>query len=173
MAQCWPRNGNRVAASLVRGRCPLDWQRRQHTRCKLEARYSGHWPVHGQHGSFRGVAQVHYVLNRGDVGAELGRWSLQGRLDWREWDGEFVVRADDTAATHLLSSLAGEAIKALRNGPLYVDEIAARIFGDTAPRSAATAALIATFAETHSATRRLLAALAELEALGLARVDLA
>ena len=98
---------------------------------------------------------------------------MQGRLDWREWDGEFVVRADDTAATYLLSTLAGEAIKALRDGPLYVDEIAARMFHDSAPPSIATAALVATFAETASDTRSMLAALAELEVLGLARVDLA
>lgn len=119
------------------------------------------------------MAQVHYSLKPRDVSAELGRWSLQGRLDWREWDGEFVVRADDTAATYLLSTLAGEAIKALRDGPLYLDEIAVRVFHDSARPSAASAALVATFAESASDTESLLAALGELEALGLARADLA
>ena len=119
------------------------------------------------------MAQVHSVVKPRDLSAELGRWSLQGRMDWREWDGEFVVRHDDSAATYLLSTLAGETLKALRDGAAHVDEIASRVFADSALPCAATAALVATFTEAGANTQALLEVLAELEALGLARADLA
>ncbi|HWR87770.1 MAG TPA: hypothetical protein VN277_05060 [Acidiferrobacterales bacterium] len=120
------------------------------------------------------MAQVHYAgLRSLDTAAELGRWSVPGLVDWREWDGEFVVRVDSTAQTYLLSALAGEALKAIRGGASYIDEIAARVFSDCMPPSAATAALVATFAEAASDTKSLLAVLSELETLGLAQADLA
>ena len=119
------------------------------------------------------LAEVHYVVRPHAFSAELGRWSLQGRLDWREWGGEFVVRLDDTGTTFLLSAIAGETIKALRHGAAYVDEIAARVFSESAARSAATSALVCTFAEAGDRTQDILEALLELQALGLARADLA
>ncbi len=119
------------------------------------------------------MAQVRHVLKPRNFRAELGRWSLKGWVEWREWDGEFVLRSDSTAVTVLLPGLAGETIKALRDGPAHLGEIAARVFHSTARHSAATAALVATFAETGSETQRLVAVLAELEGLGLVREDLA
>lgn len=118
------------------------------------------------------MAQVHHVLKPRNIGAELRRWSLRGPIDWREWDNEFVVRVADTGATYLLSAIAGEALKALRDGARYVDEIAVRVFHDSAP-SAATAALVATFADPGEDAKNLLAVLAELESLGLAQAELA
>lgn len=94
-------------------------------------------------------------------------------MDWREWDDEFVVREGDTGVTYLLSALTGETLKALRNGALYLDELATRVFHDSAPPSAATAALVATFAEPGDDAKSLLTVLQELEALGLARAELA
>lgn len=119
------------------------------------------------------MAEVHHVLRARAYRAELGRWTMRGRFDWREWDGEFVVRADDTAATCLLSTLAGEIIKAMRDGAVYVDEIATRVNMALAPTSAATAALVATFTQAGSRSHDVLAALHELEAIGLVQVELA
>jgi len=119
------------------------------------------------------MAQVHHVLKPGDVGPEVGRWFLRGHLDWREWDDEFVVRHDETAATYLLTALAGETLKALRDGASYPDEIASRVFKDSVSPSSATAALVGTFADPAEEARRLLVILAELEQLGLARLELA
>jgi hypothetical protein len=84
-----------------------------------------------------------------------------------------VVRAEGTGATCLLSAVAGETLKALQQGATYVDEIAARVFADDALQSMATAALVATFAESAPATKDLLAILTELETQGLAQADLA
>lgn len=119
------------------------------------------------------MAQVHYVTTARNISAELGRWSLRGRLDWRQWDGEFVVRADESAETHLLPALAGETLKALRDGPAHVDDLAARVFKQSARLSAATADLVATFADPGADMQRLLTVLLDLESRGLARVDLA
>lgn len=120
------------------------------------------------------MAQVHHAgLRPLDSAAELGRWSVPGQIDWREWDGEFVVRVNSTAQTYVLSALAGEALKAMRGGAAHLDEIAAHVFSDCAAPSAATAALVATFAETASDTQILLAVLNDLQALGLVRADLA
>ena len=118
------------------------------------------------------MAEVHHVLKPRAFSAELGRWSLQGRLDSREWGGEFVVRLDDTGATYLLSTVAGETIKALRDGAVYVDEIASRVYSDSAPPSAATAALVSAFSAAGGHSHDLLKVLFELQAIGLVRVDL-
>ena len=119
------------------------------------------------------MAQVHDVsLKSRDSAAELGRWSVSGQFDWREWDGEFVVRADASAQTLLLTMLAGEALNAVRGGAVYLDEIAARVFSDCLLPSVATAALVATFAGPPTDTQSLLTVLTELESLGLVRMDL-
>ncbi len=118
------------------------------------------------------MAQVHHVLKPRDASAELGRWTLQGPLDWREWGDEFVVRVGSTGATYCLSALAGETLKALHSGAAYLDDIAVRVFHDAAPPSAATAALVATFADPAEDAKSLLAVLSELESLGLARAEL-
>ena len=117
------------------------------------------------------MAQVHYVLGERNAGAELRRWSLQSRVDWREWDGEFVAHADGTGSTYLLSTLAGETIKALREGAAPIDELAVRVFRETESTNAATASLVATFADSGGETQILRSVLAELEVLGLARTD--
>ncbi len=119
------------------------------------------------------MAKVHHVLNPRDFSADIGRWSLQGRPDWREWDGEFVVRSEDTAATFLLSTLAGEALNALRDGAAHLDQIAERVFADAESQNPATASLVATFSEAANHKQALLNVLIELEGLGLARADLA
>ncbi len=114
------------------------------------------------------MAQVHYAgLKPSDPAAEIGRWSVPGRVDMREWHGEFVVRVDSTAQTYLLSALAGEVLKAIRGGAGSIDEIATKVFSDCEPSNAATAALVATFAGRASDTNALPAVLSELQALGL------
>ena len=118
------------------------------------------------------MAHVHVGLRSPDTAAEFGRWSVPGQVDWRELDGDMVVRVEATAQTLLLSPLAGEVVKAMRSGACYVDEIAARVFADCVPPSAATATLVATFADTDADTASLLAVLAELESIGLARAEL-
>ena len=104
--------------------------------------------------------------------AAIGRWSVPMRIDWREWDQEFVVRVDETARTYLLSAMAGQILQAMREGASYVDEIARRVFAQQRPFGAASAALAAAFAEPAADTEQVLAVLSELESLGLARVDL-
>jgi len=119
------------------------------------------------------VAQFHHAeLRPPDYVAEHGRWSLSGIFDWREWDGEFVVRVEGTASTYMLSTLTGETLMALRDGAAYVDEIATRVFEDCTAPNPATAALVARFAVACPETQSLLAALATLEALGLATAEL-
>ena len=104
--------------------------------------------------------------------AAIGRWLVPMRIDWREWDQEFVVRVDETARTYLLSAMAGQILQAMREGASYVDEIARRVFAQQRPFGAASAALAAAFAEPAADTEQVLAVLSELESLGLARVDL-
>lgn len=119
------------------------------------------------------MAQIHHLeLEPRDAVAELGRWSVPVRIDWRAWDGEFVVRVDDTATTYLLSRLAGQVLVAMREGATYADDIARRVFADGKHLSTASAVLVAAFAGTTADTQQVLAVLTELEALGLARVEL-
>lgn len=119
------------------------------------------------------MAQVHHAgLRPLDAAAEFGRWSVPGLVDWREWDGEVVVRAESTAQTCLLSPLAGEVLRAIRGGASYLDEIAATVFADCGPASDATAALVATFADPASDNQSLFAVLNELKTLGLAQAEL-
>jgi len=92
-------------------------------------------------------------------------------VDLREWDDEFVVRVDATGSTYLLSALAGETLKAMSAGAVYVDDIAARIFANCAPPSAATAALAAQFAERNADIADVERVLTELESLGIARAE--
>ena len=115
------------------------------------------------------MAQLHFVLEPDNAGAAFGRWCLQGCVDWYGWEGEFVVRSDSTAATHRLSCLAGETIKALSEGPAHIDELAERMRHALGRPNAATASLVATFTVSGSDTRQLLEALTDLEELGLAR----
>jgi hypothetical protein len=64
----------------------------------------------------------------------LPRWRLRapGALDWREWDGEFVVRSGSSGDTCLLSAVAGHAVIALKAaGPLSVPELVTQLFGTT------------------------------------------
>jgi hypothetical protein len=103
--------------------------------------------------------------------AEFTRWQVPSQVDLKEWDGEFVVRVGDTGATYLLSALAGEALKAMRAGAVYADDVAVRVFADCEPPSAATAALAAQFAERSADVADVERVLAELEVLGIARAD--
>jgi len=89
----------------------------------------------------------------------------------REWDDEFVVRVDSTGATYVLSSIAGEAIKAMRAGASFADDIAARVLANFDPPSAATQALAAQFSERDAPIMDVLNALRELESLGVARAE--
>lgn len=114
----------------------------------------------------------HIELKTHDAVAAIGRWSVPVRVDWREWDQEFVVRVDDTGRTYLLAPMAGQTLKAMREGATYVDEIARCVFAQQLPWGVASAALAATFAESAADTEQVLAVLRELESLGLARVDL-
>jgi len=118
------------------------------------------------------VAKVHHVgLTPGRPTEEFARWSLPVQVDWREWDGEFVVRSERSGATCLLSALAGETLKALHGGAVYQHDIAARVLANYAPPHSATAALMAQFADGDAAALNVRSVLVELEALGLVRAD--
>ena len=116
------------------------------------------------------MAQVHYArLTPADVASALGRWSAQRAVDVRCWDGEYVVRSEATAKTFLMSFVAGKALEAIICGATHLDEIAEQVLRNGAPRSAVTSTLVGTFADVTEANRSLVAALLQLEAIGLAR----
>lgn len=92
-------------------------------------------------------------------------------MDVREWDDEFVVRVNSTGATYVLSSVAGETIKAIRAGAVFVDDIAARVSAQFDQPSPATLALAERFSERDAPTLDVLGALRELESLGAAQAD--
>lgn len=106
-----------------------------------------------------------------DAASEFTRWYLPAHVDLREWDDEFVVRVDSTGATYLLSALAGEALKAMKAGAIYGDDIATHVFAGVAPPSAATSALAAQFADRDADAQQVLHVLSELESLGIVRAD--
>lgn len=115
-----------------------------------------------------GMAHLHYVLKPRQVIADLGRWSLEARVDLHEWEGQFAVRSDITGETHRLSYLAGETIKSLRQGPAHLDQLASRLRLALVGPNATTAALVTTFTAGGD-TQKLSAVLAELEDLRLVR----
>jgi hypothetical protein len=118
------------------------------------------------------VAQVHYAdLRPSAPEAVFGRWSVPAQVDVREWDGEFVLRSALTAQTYHVTALAGEVLKAIRNGAKYVDDIAGRVLADGGNPEAASE-LNAEFTDRAADMQGLLAVLTELEALGLATADL-
>lgn len=117
------------------------------------------------------MAQVHYVVKTQDLRSQIGRWSLQDRIDWREWDNEVVVRLEPSGGTFLLSALAGCIVVALCDGAAHVDEIAARIFDSDLPPSP-TAALAARFSTQDPEAQRVLESLTELQAIGIVRLNL-
>lgn len=118
------------------------------------------------------MAQVLYEsLNKLGTSAERVRWSILGQVDWREWDGEFVVRAERSGITTLLAPWAGQVLKALRAGGCDADEIARRIYADRMQSGAASTALTATFADPSADAQHVAAVLAELEALGFVRSE--
>jgi hypothetical protein len=118
------------------------------------------------------VASVHHVLTSPDVRSEVASWSPSTLLDWREWDGEVVVRSGADGATYLLSPLAGRVLRALLQGAADADDIARHVSVAAARPSAATAALSALFVQHGVDTRQVAAALADLESLGLVRANL-
>jgi hypothetical protein len=118
------------------------------------------------------MASVHHVLIPHDHQAELARWTLNGRLDLRQWDGEVVVRDDASGATYVVSALAGTTLKAMRRGASYLDEIAALASFDMEPRSDMTASLAAAFTLPGTPAGEVLAVLRQLEGLGLVRAEL-
>jgi hypothetical protein len=118
------------------------------------------------------MASVHHVLIPHDHQAELARWSLNGRFDLREWDGEVVVRGEMSGATFIVSALAGSTLKALHRGAFYLDEVAALASSEVQNRSDMTASLAAAFALPGAPAREVLAVLRELEGLGLVRAEL-
>jgi hypothetical protein len=89
----------------------------------------------------------------------------------KEWDEEFVVRVESTGATYVLSSVAGEAVRAIRAGATVVEDIACRVLANFDPPSAATQELTARFSERDVPTKTVLDALKELEALGVVRAE--
>ena len=119
------------------------------------------------------MAQVHYVLKTQDLRSQIGRWSLQGGVDWHEWDDEVVVRLNPGGGTFLLSALAGYIVIALHDGATYAEEIAARVFEGAHTKSAsATAALAARFSADAPETQDVLDTLAKLQTIGIVRSDL-
>lgn len=118
------------------------------------------------------MAQVHYDFRNPNSFAQPRRWSLTAPLELREWEGEFVVWAAGTGTTYLLSTLAGNTIKYLRDGPAAAADIVERMNKRQESTSRATAGLIAKFARSGGQTHVLLVVLDELEALGLVEVQL-
>ena len=114
----------------------------------------------------------HIEPKKRDAVAAIGRWTVPLRFDCREWDQECVVRVEDTATTYLLPAVAGQAMRAMRDGACYVDEIARRVFAQRRPLRPASAALAATFSEPVADSDHLRTVLTGLQSLGLARVDL-
>ncbi len=116
------------------------------------------------------MARVRYAaLNKRSTSAD--RWSISGQMDWREWDGECVVRAHGSAATYLLSPLAGQVLKALRAGACDAESIARWVRAERL-RSGSPAAVTlgATFSALEADGPQVTAVLAELEVLGVTRV---
>jgi hypothetical protein len=119
------------------------------------------------------MAQVHYVVKTQDLPSQIGRWSLRGGIDWREWDDEVVVRLEQSGGTYLLSALAGYVLIALHEGASYVDEIAARIFGaDAVASPSVTASLAARFSSQAPEAQRVQETLTQLQAIGIVRSNL-
>lgn len=119
------------------------------------------------------MAQVHYVVETQDLPSQIGRWSLQGGFDWREWDGEVVVRLHRSGGTFLLSALAGYVLISLRDGAAYPDEIAAQIFGpDAASAPSVSAALSARFSSRAPDVQRVFETLTQLQTIGIVRSNL-
>jgi hypothetical protein len=117
------------------------------------------------------MARVRYA-SLSERGSSDERWSISGQIDWREWDGEFVVRAHRSGITYLLSPLAGQVLKALRAGARYSDDVARLVHAERLQSgSAAAASLAAAFAVPEAGGPQVAAVLAELEALGVIRVD--
>jgi hypothetical protein len=79
-------------------------------------------------------------------------------IDWREWDGEIVVRNERTGSTHLLGPLAGRVLQVLleADGALSVGDIAVRLGQE--PAATATADGRAAIDAVLSDFRRLLLA---------------
>lgn len=110
-------------------------------------------------------------MTSAQAGTEFARWSVPADVDWREWDDEFVVRVNRTGSTYVLTSIAGETIKAIRAGAIFLDDIAARVSAQFDQPSAATQALTERFSERDAPTLDVLGALRELESLGVAQAD--
>ena len=121
------------------------------------------------------MAQVVYATDPHESVSRCAtsRWSLQGDFDWREWDGELVVRVDSSGETHVLATPASAVVKAIRGGAVDVEDIAAAVFADCTTRSTVTTALAAKFARNAPGTQRVLQTLAKMQAVGLVRTDLA
>jgi hypothetical protein len=68
-----------------------------------------------------------------DTSVLAARWQASGaeQIDWREWDGEYVVYVFPQATTHLLGGTAGIVLRTLSAtaDALSTDEIGARGFG--------------------------------------------
>jgi len=64
------------------------------------------------------------------------RWHVPApdEVDWRSWDGEYVVRVAATGCTHLLSPLAGSVLTTLLESPQPVTphQLAALWLGEAA-----------------------------------------
>jgi hypothetical protein len=117
------------------------------------------------------MAQVQYAPLRKQSPPDQ-RWSISGQVDWHEWDGEFVVRANGSAITYLLSPFAGQVLTALRAGARHADEVARRLHVQRLQSgSAAAVTLASVFAVPEADVPQVAAVLAELETLGIVQVD--
>jgi PqqD family protein of HPr-rel-A system len=56
-------------------------------------------------------------------------WKLgaDGRIAWRQWDGDYVVFNPASGDTHLLDIASGEVLVALRGGRASTEELAAHL----------------------------------------------
>jgi hypothetical protein len=74
------------------------------------------------------VAQVDdAALNSGHGSLDALLWRLTGGFDWREWDGDVVVRVKRSASTLALSPAASAVLMALRQDARSTAELAASL----------------------------------------------
>ena len=83
-----------------------------------------------------------------------------------------MVRSHGTGSTYLVSAPVGATLDAMHQGASYLGEIAAHVFATSMPLSAATAALVASFAEANADAENQSVVRVDFEALGLVRAEI-
>lgn len=82
-----------------------------------------------------------------------------------------MVHSHGTGSTYLVAAPVGATLETMHQGTSYFGEIAAHVFAASMPLSAATVALVPTFAEANADVENQSVVLVDLEAFGLVRVE--